>query len=58
MNAYSHVASGGLDVHYKFSSVTFRNAQAQIVRRERLDHPDREKLKERLRQWVGVVYAI
>jgi transposase len=40
-----------MDVHYKFSSVTFRNEQAQIVRRERLDHPDREKLKERFRQW-------
>jgi transposase len=51
MNVYSHVASVGMDVHYKFSSVTFRDEQAQIVRRERLDHPDREKLKARLGQW-------
>jgi len=51
MKMYSNVASGGMDVHYKFSSVTFRNEHGQIVRRERLDHPDREKLRERLSRW-------
>jgi len=33
---YSSVASGGMDVHHTFSNVTFRDANAQIVRRERL----------------------
>ena len=51
MSVYSTVASVGMDVHYKFSSVTFRNEHGQIVRRERLDHPDRERLRERLGQW-------
>jgi|APHig6443718053_1056840.scaffolds.fasta_scaffold1273167_1 hypothetical protein len=36
MNVYSNVVSIGMDVHYKFSSVTFRDEQAQIIRRERL----------------------
>jgi transposase len=45
------VASGGMDVHYKFSTVTFLDAESNLVRRERLDHPDREKLRERLSRW-------
>ena len=48
---YEKVASNGMDVHYKFSQVTFRDAQGEIVRRERLDHPDREKLRERIDRW-------
>ena len=48
---YEKVASNGMDVHYKFSQVTFRDAQGEIVRRERLDHPDREKLRERIGRW-------
>jgi transposase len=51
MNAYSSVAGSGMDVHYKFSKVTFRDGRGDIVRRERLDHPDREKLRFRLAQW-------
>jgi transposase len=51
MNEYSNVACSGMDVHYKFSKVTFRDGQGEIVRRERLDHPDRQKLRERLSQW-------
>jgi transposase len=48
---YENVACAGMDVHYKFSKVTFRDAQGEIVRRERLDHPDRDKLRQRLLQW-------
>jgi len=47
----TNVASGGMDVHYKFSKVAFRDAQCRVVRRERLDHPDRAKLREQLSRW-------
>jgi transposase len=51
MTVYSKVAGIGMDVHYKFSRVSLRDAEARVVRRERLDHPDREKLRSRLSQW-------
>ena len=51
MNVYSSVAGIGMDVHYQFSKVGFRDGQGVLVRRERLDHPDRAKLRERLAQW-------
>jgi len=38
---YEKVASAGVDVHHKFSNVTFRSACGEVVRRERLDHLDR-----------------
>jgi transposase len=41
----------GVDVHYKFSKVAFAAGHKKIVRRERLDHPDREALRARLAQW-------
>ena len=47
-NAYARVAVSGMDVHYKFSRVTFRDAKGRIVRRERLDHTDRKTLCEQL----------
>jgi transposase len=40
-----------MDVHYKFSTVTFRDSAGNVVRRERLDHPDRAQLKERIARW-------
>jgi transposase len=40
-----------MDVHYKFSKVSFRDAQGRVVRRERLDHPDRQKLREQIARW-------
>jgi transposase len=40
-----------MDVHYKFSKVTFRDAEGRVVARERLDHTDRRQLLERLVQW-------
>ena len=48
---YSKVACGGMDVHYKFSNVTFRDSAGNIVRRERLDHPERDQLRERIGRW-------
>jgi len=50
-NVYENVACAGVDVHYKSSDVTFRDSQAQVVRRERLDHRDREKLRRQLSRW-------
>ena len=32
-NIYSNVACGGMDVHYKFSNVTFRDKDGRVVRR-------------------------
>jgi len=50
-NIYSSIACGGMDVHHKFSNITFRNATGDVVRRERLEHPQQEKLFERFRLW-------
>ena len=50
-NVYANVTAVGMDVHYKFSTVTMRDAKGQVVRRERLDHRDRAALRERLRRW-------
>jgi transposase len=50
-NIYSKVACGGMDVHYKFSHVTFRDKAGRVVRRERLNHPDRDQLRARVRRW-------
>jgi transposase len=40
-----------MDVHYKFSNVTFRDQAGRVVRRERLKHPGRDQLRERLSRW-------
>jgi transposase len=50
-NWYSKVACGGMDVHYKFSMVTFRDEAGAVVRRERLEHAERDRLRERLGRW-------
>jgi len=50
-NIYSNIACGGMDVHYKFSAVTFRDEAGRVVRRERLEHPQRGQLRERLNRW-------
>ena len=49
-NVYGSVASAGLDVHYRFSNVTMRGAAGEVIRREKLDHPDGTGL---LRQLSG-----
>ena len=48
---YGRVVCGGVDVHRKFSKVTFRDAQGNVVARERLDHPDRRALRRQLLRW-------
>jgi transposase len=40
-----------MDVHRKFSSVTLRDAAGGVVARERLDHEDRQKMREHLHRW-------
>jgi transposase len=40
-----------MDVHYKFSNVTFRDQGGRVVRRERLDHPRRAELREQVSRW-------
>jgi transposase len=50
-NVYSNVVCGGMDVHYKFSNVTFRDAAGRVVRREHLVHPERSQLCKRLNRW-------
>jgi len=50
-DVYESVRAGGMDVHYKFSTVTMRNAVGKVVRRERLDHRDRSKLRQVLSRW-------
>jgi transposase len=40
-----------MDVHYKFSNVTWRDAMGKVVMRERLDHRDRQRLRAQLASW-------
>lgn len=47
----SNVACAGMDVHYKFSNVTFRAADGRVVSRQRLAHSDREQLAGRVGLW-------
>jgi transposase len=46
---WSNIVQSGLDVHRKFSILAGRDASGKIVRRERLEHADREQLRRRLR---------
>jgi len=50
-NRYESVAYGGMDVHYKSSDVTLRDAGGAVVARERLDHTDRESLRAQVSRW-------
>ncbi len=52
------VTAMGLDVHYKFSTVTMRDEQGRIAARERLEHTDRTALRARLAQWPKGVPAV
>jgi transposase len=48
-----------MDVHYKFSQVTMRDSRGEVACRERLDHPGRQQLRERLSAWPkGVPIAL
>jgi transposase len=57
-NRDARVSCMGLDVHYKFSSVTMRDKEGKIVSRERLEHPDRVALRQRLAAWPKGVPAV
>ncbi|MFH1930676.1 MAG: IS110 family transposase [Pseudomonadota bacterium] len=48
---YLNVACAGMDVHYKFSNVTFRDPSGKVVGRQRLDHRHRQELQKRLNRW-------
>jgi transposase len=52
------VVAMGLDVHYKFSSVTMRDQQGRVVGRERLEHADRQALRARLAAWPKAVPTV
>ncbi len=54
----SKVACAGMDVHYKFSNVTFRQASGKIVSRQRLYHPNRRRLAERLSRWPAGIPVV
>jgi len=41
----------GLDIHRKFSKVTARDEQGKIAWRQRLEHADRPRMRERLADW-------
>jgi transposase len=45
------VAQIGLDCHRLFSEASARDAQGELVWRERLEHEDREQLRRQLRRW-------
>jgi transposase len=51
MQREASVAAVGVDVHYKFSQVTMRDAAGHVVGRERLDHADRQRLRQHLAAW-------
>jgi transposase len=50
-NRYASVAYGGMDVHYKSSHVTLRDAAGAVVVRERLDHADRASMRAQVARW-------
>jgi transposase len=57
-SVYESVAAIGMDVHHKFSTVSMRDRQGKVVRRERLDHRDRVQLRKVLSGWPGGVPAV
>ena len=51
MRMKTKVTQIGWDCHRKFSKVAARDKSHRVVWRERVDHRDRGRLKERLRAW-------
>lgn len=41
----------GLDCHRKFSNVTARSGEGKVVWRQKLDHADRDRLRDALCEW-------
>ena len=52
---YGSVTCGGMDVHYQFSSVTWRDAAGRVVAREKLKHEDRPALRRQIGRWPAGV---
>ncbi len=50
---YLNVACAGMDVHYKFSNVTFRDRSGKVVRRQRLDHRLRHHIALIIKRLIG-----
>ena len=48
---WDNVVGIGQDVHRTFSILASRDARGKVVRRERLEHEDRAKLRARLKQY-------
>ncbi len=51
MRTDASVAQLGLDIHRKFSKLTARDGQGKIVRRQRLEHAERPRMREQLGDW-------
>ena len=50
MRVQATVSHSGMDCHRTFSRLTTRDAQNQVVFRQRLEHADREQLRQQLRR--------
>jgi len=51
MKTVRKVSQIGCDCHRRFSTVTARDDQNRIVWRQRLEHANRQKLREQIRTW-------
>jgi len=51
MGMLQTVSHAAMDCHRKFSRVTLRDTFNKVVSRQRLEHADRELLREQLRTW-------
>jgi hypothetical protein len=58
MKMKTSISTAGVDVHYKFSKVALCDERGQLVRRERLDHVDRDALRRRWSQWPANLTAV
>jgi len=57
-NMYDSVVGSGVDVHYEFSKAALVDARGRVVRRERLEHRDREALRRALSRWPAGTTAV
>ncbi len=55
MKSDASVSQMGLDIHWKFSTVTARDGRGKIVWRQRLQHGDRVRMREELAHWPDLV---
>lgn len=54
MGTQTKVSQMGLDCHRNFSRITARDERGKVVWRGRLEHADRPRLREQLREWPKV----